>query len=689
MKRIVAVFLAVIMILGVCPTVFAEGDKITYIELSSVKDGDGYVHSAKVDGVEVPEYDYVWNVDPTVAHDEVKNSPAEYYTGTKPSGEDAVYIAHDIYYYPILDESKFVKANYDGEQEWIYLYEAEGYENFIFSTLPVLKTGFPSQMMHSAEEAYQNAVLHITKAGVYSINGEWHGQIRVEIDDAFDDPSQKVTLILNGVNVECTVASGVVFADVYECDNLWEEREDYGYQVDTSNAGATVKIADGTVNNVSGTNIFRILKTQYKDDDSTDKYPAQKKRFKVDGAFYSYQSLNINGGDGVLNITSGFEGLNSELHLTVNGGNVNIYSQDDGINVNEDGVSVFAVNGGNLHICAGLGAEGDGVDSNGFLVINGGTVISAANPAADSGLDSDCGSYVFGGNVVSLGSAMDWAESDDATEGQAVINLRFAGSQDSGEAIVITDTDGKTVFAYDPDKDEVLGSKIRTYSGAILSAETLNVGGKYYVYVGGDVSGNEVTGVYDISTVTDFSGGTQQCVSGTMNVGGRPDMNRGEMPDGVTPDGWGAMSPDRWGGQTPDGEPATPPDWDTASRPEKPDGFSGRFSGGFMGNGQMQTGATCTLPKEFELTKRVNAFSVADVRHEFVGDALGVTKCSVCGATPSGDVSVDSSHIITSQPSDNASPKVSGSVVLNFVLSGVCIALAVVVIVLVFKKKKV
>lgn len=685
MKKLFAVLLVFVMILGVCPTVFADGEQIVYIDLSSVKEGDEYKHTATANGVAVPEYDYVWNVDPSVAHDDVKNSPAEYYTGTKPSGEDAIYIAHDIYYYPLLDESKFVKINYDGEQEYAYFYEAQGYENYIFSTLPSLRTGFPSQMMHSAEEAYQNAVLHITKAGVYSLEGEWHGQIRVELDDAFDDPSQKVTLILNGVNVECTVASGVVFADVYECDNGWEERYSYNYDVNTSDAGAVVEIADGTVNNVSGTNIFRILKTQYKDDDSTDRYPAQKKRLKTDGAFYSYQSLNINGGDGVLNITSGFEGLNSELHLTINGGNVNVYSQDDGINVNEDGVSVFAVNGGNLHICAGLGAEGDGVDSNGYLVINGGTVISAANPAADSGLDSDKGSYVFGGTVVSLGSTMDWAEADDSTEGQAVVNLRFSDSQDSGEAIVITDTDGKVQFAYDPDKDEVLGTKIRTYSGAILSAETLNVGGKYYVYVGGDVLGNEVTGVYDVATVTDFSGGTQQCVSGELNIGGRPSWNGGGRPDGFE------QMPDGFGGGN-----MVPPDWENGSRPERPDDFGGQMPdnfgdmfGGFVGNGQGQSVATCTLPREFELTKRVNAFSVADVRHSYEGDVLGVTKCSVCGADPNEDVSIDPNGIVTSRPSDSPSLNLNGSVILNFVLSGVCIILAVIVLVLVFKKKKV
>ena len=53
---------------------------------------------------------------------------------------------------------------------------------------------------------------------------------------------------------------------------------------------------------------------------------------------------------GVLNINADNEGLDTELHLTINGGNINIVAHDDGINTNEDGVSVTTINGGTLHI---------------------------------------------------------------------------------------------------------------------------------------------------------------------------------------------------------------------------------------------------------------------------------------------------------------------------------------------------
>ena len=62
--------------------------------------------------------------------------------------------------------------------------------------------------------------------------------------------------------------------------------------------------------------------------------------------------------------------------------------EDDGINVNEDNVSVFTMNGGTLHIFAGLGAEGDGIDSNGYIVVNGGRSFPEGRSRPPRELDS-------------------------------------------------------------------------------------------------------------------------------------------------------------------------------------------------------------------------------------------------------------------------------------------------------------
>ncbi|MDO4608811.1 MAG: hypothetical protein Q4B40_06440, partial [Clostridia bacterium] len=51
-------------------------------------DGD----SATLDGADIEEFDYTWHCDPSVAHDEVEDAPAEYYTGTKPETDADAYI---------------------------------------------------------------------------------------------------------------------------------------------------------------------------------------------------------------------------------------------------------------------------------------------------------------------------------------------------------------------------------------------------------------------------------------------------------------------------------------------------------------------------------------------------------------------------------------------------------------------
>ena len=539
MKKVFASVLSLCLLVNLLPYVSAveQYPDSHVIELHSREQANGtYEHEAKLDNVPMEMFDYTWHVDPSKVHDEVKDAPAEYFTGEKPETDAAAYIAHDIAYYPSLDQSKFVQTAYDGEWEYAYYYTASEYEEYIFSTLPMTRNGVPTSMMHTPEEAATNPVLHIAKPGVYVLSGEWHGQIWVDLGSkSKTDESAKVTLVLNDLSVNCTVAPGIVFRNVYECDNAWEQRSEYSADVDTSTAGANIIVADGTTNSVSGTNIFRMLKPVYKEETtpnpmnpmgSANGVKTQKKQRKIDGAVYSYVTMNIGAeaqGTGILNINAGYEGLDSELHLTINGGNINIASQDDGINVNEDNVSVFAIHGGNVHILAGLGAEGDGIDSNGYLMMTGGTLISMASPFADSGMDSERGTHIKGGTVVALGSTMDWAEADETgTPGsQAAMNLRFAASQSADEAIIVTTTDGRVVFAYDPDKDEVTGDNARWYMGAIISSPAITVGNSYYVYVGGDIQGTERLGVYDVSTVGAVSEESkQQCYSETANLGG-------------------------------------------------------------------------------------------------------------------------------------------------------------------------
>ncbi len=421
--------------------------------------------------------------------------------GVTVDGENGgVYTSHDIIYYE--DRESYDSGNPYGEGE---LWEK-----------------------HTAEEAEAHTVVNITAPGAYRLSGKLSaGQLRIDLgEDARDNPEAAVELILDGVDITCTVAPAILFLNVYECDGDQSE-ETASPQIDTAAAGANLILRGD--NSVTGSHVARI----YQDNDK------EKKLWKQDGAIYSYMSMNVFG-PGRLALTADNEGLDTELHLTVNGGEIIIRANNDGINTNEDGVSVTTINGGTLHIIAGLGKEGDGIDSNGYLVINGGTVVSFANPASDAGLDSDLGSYIHGGTVIALGSAMNWAESGSR---QVTMNLQFAAYQESDSAIVAEAGNGSVVFAYDPGKDTALGENRRQYQGAVVSCAAFRQGETYRLYSGGVLTGEESDGIY--ASITDYDSGIPLGYTGT-DVGrgfggfhpGRPE-NEGppKNPDVQRPEG--------------------------------------------------------------------------------------------------------------------------------------------------------
>ena len=294
---------------------------------------------------------------------------------------------------------------------------------------------------HSRSEAAEHTVVHITQPGRYVLSGKLsRGQIAVDLgEDAEDDPSAAVTLVLNGADITCTVAPAVIFYNVYECG----DKDISAANIDTSRAGANVVIADGTVNNITGSYVAKIYKPESVElsEDGTEVEDA-KKLHKYDGAFYSKMSMNVDGDTGVLNINAANEGLDTELHLTINGGKINIVSGNDGINTNEDGVSVTTVNGGTVCIRVdGATGEGDGIDSNGYLVLNGGTVISqACSFSADAGIDSDMGIHINGGTVVATGHMLDRI----AGGNQNYAVFQFVGEQNC-EEVVLQTADGEIV----------------------------------------------------------------------------------------------------------------------------------------------------------------------------------------------------------------------------------------------------
>ncbi len=306
---------------------------------------------------------------------------------------------------------------------------------------------------HSQSEADAHTVIHITAPGTYTVTGSLPaGQIAVDLgEEAETDPEAVVNLILNNADITCSVAPAVIFYNVYECGD--SDTKNASKDVNTSKAGANIILADGSTNDINGSYVARIYKSYELNEEGTEVIDSEKLH-KYDGAFYSKMSMNIFGedeGNGVLNIIAENEGLDSELHLTINSGTINITSGNDGINTNEDEVSVTTINGGTLNILVtGETGEGDGIDSNGWLVINGGTVTAqACSISSDAGIDSDMGIHINGGTVLAGGNMLD--QISESTQTYAV--FRFAQPQKGNSNYVLMNTDGNIMAEYVPEND--------------------------------------------------------------------------------------------------------------------------------------------------------------------------------------------------------------------------------------------
>lgn len=163
---------------------------------------------------------------------------------------------------------------------------------------------------------------------------------------------------------------------------------------------------------------------------------------------------------------------------------------------------LLQINGGYLWV----DAQGDGLDSNGYIEVNGGTVlVNGPSNDGNGALDYEFGADITGGNVLVVGSA---GMAEDFSETSTQPFVAAAASGQAGDTVALVDADGKVLISL---------TATKSFQIVQASSESLVEGQTYSIVVGGTIEGSDEVGFADSGTV---EGGTSMSVTASTTPSG-------------------------------------------------------------------------------------------------------------------------------------------------------------------------
>lgn len=277
-----------------------------------------------------------------------------------------------------------------------------------------------------------------------------------------------------------------------------------------------------------------------------------------DDGVHADDNLQVDGG--TIDIKKCCEGLEG-VQITLNDGDISIVASDDGINAadgssssgmgmggfgggqnggfgggqasSSDSSVLLTINGGNIFVNAG----GDGLDSNGNIVMNGGNVtVLGPTSDGDTALDFDGAFTINGGVLMAFGSSGMLETPTSAQNGCCIVTT--LGTVSANSAFSLMDSSGNVIMSYTPTKN---------YASAIVYSSDIKNGSTYTVTAGSITQSITVNSNVTTNGVSGGFGGGQN--------GGFGGGQRGGQPGGSAPDGNGSFGGDQQGGKQQGGMP--------------------------------------------------------------------------------------------------------------------------------------
>lgn len=257
-----------------------------------------------------------------------------------------------------------------------------------------------------------------------------------------------------------------------------------------------------------------------------------------DDGIHADSSLTVDGG--TIIITKCYEGLES-AQITINDGTIHLTAQDDGFNAaggndGSTGVSYFIrIAGGYIY----LDAAGDGIDSNGALYFNGGTVLVNGPTNNGNGPLDYNGTCQLTGGILAIAGSSGMAQAPGNTSSQNSLIVYYSTVQKAGTLVTLADESGKSMLSYVPTKD---------YQSIVISTPDLEQGKTYTLLSGGMcsnqlidglsiggtcVGGTKLTDITLSAVTTSVSdNGSQVSGGGMRGMGGQGRPDGAQQPDG-------------------------------------------------------------------------------------------------------------------------------------------------------------